>query len=108
MKTWSAKFLELLSRTLKPPKHELNEIDWKAAISPDKKRLAEHLSAFSNYPGGGCLVYGIDRFGVPRGVDESLISEASNQLSNIGRMAVEPPICIDTAVEEYEGKPLLL
>ena len=33
------KALELLQASLEPPKHELNELDWKAALSTDKKRL---------------------------------------------------------------------
>ena len=48
MKVWMTKALELLKTSLEPPKHELNELDWKAALSPDKKRLTEHLSAFAN------------------------------------------------------------
>ncbi len=59
MKTWTIKALELLRASLEPPRHELNEIDWKAALSPDKKRLTEHLSAFANHPGGGFLAFGI-------------------------------------------------
>jgi len=39
MKAWMTKALELLRASLEPPKHELNELDWKAALSPDKKRL---------------------------------------------------------------------
>ena len=37
MKAWMTKALELLKASLEPPKHELNELDWKAALSPDKK-----------------------------------------------------------------------
>ena len=55
MKAWMTKALELLKASLEPPKHELNELDWKGALSPDKKRLTEHLSAFANQPGGGSL-----------------------------------------------------
>lgn len=63
MKSWMAKALELLAASLQPPRHELNELDWKAALSPDKKRLTEHLSAMANLPGGGFLVFGIDNQG---------------------------------------------
>ncbi len=42
MKTWITKALDLLRASLEPPRHELNELDWKAAPSPDKKRLTEH------------------------------------------------------------------
>jgi predicted HTH transcriptional regulator len=68
MKAWMTKALELLSASLVPPKHELNELDWKAALSPDKKRLTEHLSALANQPGGGYLVFGVDSAGTPAGV----------------------------------------
>jgi hypothetical protein len=47
MKTWVSKSLNLLAASLEPPRHELNELDWKAALSPDKKRLTEHLSVKS-------------------------------------------------------------
>lgn len=40
MKAWMTKALDLLRASLEPPKHELNECDWKAGLSPDKKRLA--------------------------------------------------------------------
>ena len=48
VKAWMSKAVELLRASLEPPRHELNELDWKAALSPDKKRLTEHLSAFAN------------------------------------------------------------
>ncbi len=32
MKAWMTKALELLSASLVLPKHELNELDWKAAV----------------------------------------------------------------------------
>ena len=44
MKSWMTKAWELLKASLEPPKHELNELDWKAALSPEKKRVTEHLS----------------------------------------------------------------
>ena len=97
----------LLQASLVPPKHELNELDWKAALSPDKKRLAEHLSAFANYPAGGFLVYGVGNSGKPAGITQEEIQTTLNQLSNIGRSALEPPIALDHAVEEYESIPVL-
>jgi hypothetical protein len=33
MKNWVSKTLNLLAASLEPPKHELNELDWKAALS---------------------------------------------------------------------------
>lgn len=107
MKNWLNRALALLNSSLEPPRHELNELDWKAALSPDKKRLAEHISALSNYPGGGFLIYGIDNSGTPVGISEANIESTINQLANIGRSGVEPPIAIDHAVESFANQRIL-
>jgi ATP-dependent DNA helicase RecG len=108
MKTWMTKALELLRASLEPPKHELNELDWKAVLSPDKKRLTEHLSALANQPGGGYLVFGVDSSGTPIGVNETAVETTVSQLANLGRAGLEPPLALDHAVEEYESARLLL
>jgi predicted HTH transcriptional regulator len=107
MKAWTINAVDLLSASLSSPRTELNEVDWKSALSPDKKRLAEHLSAFSNHCGGGYLVYGVDAFGEPQGVAQETVNSTVNQLANLGRNSVEPAIAIDHSVEQYEGLPLL-
>lgn len=107
MKTWMTKASELLRASLEPPKHELNEIDWKSALSLDKKRLTEHLSALANQPGGGYLVFGVDNTGTPTGVDETTVETTVNQLANLGRAGVEPPLALDHAIGEYESVRLL-
>ena len=107
MKTWMSKALDLLKASLEPPKHELNELDWKAALSPDKKRLTEHLSALANQPGGGYLVFGVDSAGTPQSMDEKSVETAVNQLANLGRAGLEPPIALDHAVEDYGSARLL-
>jgi predicted HTH transcriptional regulator len=86
----------------------MNELDWKVALSSNKKRLAEHLSALSNYPGGGFLVYGINDFGIPVGISDSEVAEIINQLANLSRGAIEPPQALDHAVENYADDRLLL
>jgi predicted HTH transcriptional regulator len=66
-KNWierGVKFLEISLKTL----HELNELDWKISLSEDKRKLAEHLSAFSNQVGGGFFVFGVDDNGNKVGV----------------------------------------
>ncbi len=107
MKPWMAKALELLGASLEPPQHELNELDWKAALSPDKKRLTEHLSAFANLPGGGYLVFGVDGTGKPVGVSQAEIEKVTNQLANLGREALEPRLALDHGVETHAGARLL-
>jgi predicted HTH transcriptional regulator len=107
MKAWIHRALDLLKASLEPPKHELNEMDWKAALSPDKKRLTEHLSALANQPGGGYLVYGVDSSGTPTGVDDLAVEATVRQLSNLGRAGLEPPVALDHAVEGYGTARLL-
>jgi predicted HTH transcriptional regulator len=108
MKSWSGKANELLRASLKPARHELNELDWKTSLSPDKKRLTEHLSAFANLPGGGFLVFGIDADGVAVGIDEAAIENVTMRLANLGRDALDPPQALDHTVEIYDAVSLLL
>ena len=107
MKLWLTKAMDFLKASLEPPKHELNDLDWKGALSPDKKRLSEHLSALANLPGGGFLVFGVDNTGTAVGVDEAAIETTMNKLANLGREALEPPLALDHAVESFEGVRLL-
>ncbi len=107
MKPWMNKALELLTASLDPPKHELNELDWKVALSPNKKRLTEHLSAFANHPGGGNLVFGVDSAGTPVGLDEYAIETTIAQLANLGRAALEPALILDHAIGQYGSAKLL-
>ncbi len=107
MKTWVSKALALLAASLEPPRHELNELDWKAALSPDKKRLTEHLSALANQPGGGYLVFGVDNSGIPLGMNEDAVEKIVIQLANLGRAGLEPSLALDHAVEEFNGVRLL-
>lgn len=107
MKSWIAKASSLLLASLEPPRHELNELDWKAALSPDKKRLTQHLSAMANQPGGGFLVYGVDDLGQPKGITEAELAAICGLLANLGRQAVEPPVALDHAVQKICGERLL-
>lgn len=107
MKPWVGKAVELLAASLGPPRHELNELDWKLGPSPDKRRLTEHLSAFANHPGGGFLVFGVDSGGQPTGFDQDDVDTAVGQIANLGRQALEPPFAVDHAVERYQDVPLL-
>ena len=108
MKYWQDKAVELLRASLEPPKHELNELDWKDSASPNKQRLSEHLSALANHAGGGYLVFGVDNSGTPRGVTQEAIESTLNQLANLGRDVLEPPVSLDHAIVAYAGVPLLI
>ncbi len=39
-----------LTQSLEPITHEINEIDWKGGLSPEKNRLAEHSIVFIKNP----------------------------------------------------------
>jgi predicted HTH transcriptional regulator len=109
MKNWITKALGLLSSSLENTKHEHNELDWKIGLSNDKKRLAEHLSAMANFPGGGFLVYGINNVGDLIGVDNSNeIEVIINTLGNLSRESLDPPIALDFSSENYLGVNLLI
>lgn len=98
-----------LAQSLEPVPHELNELDWKAALSGGKERLTEHLIAFANHPNGGFLVFGIqDSNAVLVGVVQDEVASIVNTLANLGRNAIEPPLAIDHAVIDYRGTALLV
>jgi ATP-dependent DNA helicase RecG len=59
MKAWEKRAVELLEKSLRPVPQELNELDWKFDLSPDRIRLSEHISGLANLTGGGFLVLGV-------------------------------------------------
>lgn len=95
MKPWLIRAQSLLASSLTPPQAECNELDWKIELTPDKKRLSEHLCAFANHAGGGCLVFGISPSAIIAGVNMEDIERIANQITNLGRDGVEPPLQID-------------
>jgi ATP-dependent DNA helicase RecG len=107
MTNWLSRAQEMLAASLGDPRHELNELDWKQALSTDKRRLTEHLSAMANLPGGGTLVFGIDASGHPRDMDQASVERTITQLANLGRDTLEPPQTITHAVAEFQGARLL-
>lgn len=108
-KHWIPLALTWLTQSLEPVPHELNELDWKAALSGSKERLAEHLIAFANHPNGGFLVFGIqDNDAALIGITQGEVASIVNTLANLGRDAIEPALAIDHAVIDYRGVSLLL
>lgn len=108
-KHWIALALEYLNQSLELVPHEINEIDWKGGLSPEKDRLITHLIAFANHPNGGFLAYGIlDADARLVGVQQDDVLQIVNTLANLGRDAIEPALIIDHAVVDYRGTSLLL
>ena len=87
--------------------HELNELDWKASLSLNKERLAEHLCAFANLPNGGFLVFGVGDDAKPMGVTRDQVETVCNTLANLGREAIDPPLQLHHGVHAVDGVPLL-
>lgn len=109
MKDWIELALKLLDHSLKPFPQELNELDWKAKLSDKGERVAQHLSAFANHPGGGYLAFGVqDGTGKLLGISQEESNATVAKLSNIARQGLEPEISLDHCVASYGGKPVLL
>ena len=107
-KHWIPEALRGLAESLAPVPHEINEIDWKARLSDNSARLAEHLMAFANHPGGGTLVFGVDDDGAAHGITAEEVATVVGTLTNLGRDAVEPPLALDHAAVEFGGSNVLL
>ncbi len=109
MKNFENMAQKMLNKSLSPVPHELNDLDWKVNISSNKKRLANHISAFANYAGGGILAYGIDdKTGNVIGVDKAAADEIVKKLANIARDGLDPVVQIKHSIIEYRGKPVLV
>ena len=100
-KHWVADALTILTESLSPIPHELNELDWKASLSTHKDRLAEHLMAMANQPNGGVLVFGINNDGATVGVSNREVEQIIGTLANLGRDAIEPTLALDHAVVDH-------
>lgn len=108
MKIWMNKAVALLDRSLSKVRQELNELDWKEDLSPNNKKLCQHLSAFANHPGGGFLVFGVaDKTGKLIGIEQSKADNIVERLSSLCRDAVDPLVRLDHVIEDYLGVALL-
>ena len=107
-KPWLNKARTLLRQSLNSNSTELNELDWKESVSPNSKRLAEHLCAFGNYPGGGFLVFGIARSGEVIGLKtRAETDQVLTTLGNIARDGIVPALQLDHAVEQLDNLDIL-
>ena len=86
---------------------ELNELDWKSGLSDKTERLAQHISAFANYPEGGYLAFGINNDGLSLSLTQVEIDYIVQRLGNIARNNLAQPIGIEHAIESFDGSPIL-
>lgn len=108
MNSWKDTAIQLLSKSLKPIPIELNEIDWKTDISDNGNRIAQHISAFANYPGGGFLAFGIDNNGQSINLFKVAMDIIIQKIGNIARNNLAQPIGVDHLVTCYNEIPVLL
>jgi predicted HTH transcriptional regulator len=108
IKHWVRDALYFLESSLHPVPHEINEIDWKLDLTPNKDRTREHLIALANHPGGGHLAFGITRLGDLSGVTATLADQIANTLASIGRDSIEPPLALDHTIVDFQGVAILL
>ena len=107
MKNWIETALHILTRSLSPIPVELNELDWKSGLSDKNDRLAKHISAFANYPGGGYLAYGISNSGKPASLTKEEMDTIVQKLGNIARNNLAQPVGIDHSIVEFQDSPVL-
>lgn len=109
IKPWVGRAKELLQQSLYPPApHEVNELDWKRELSPNKERFSEHISAFANAGKGGFLAFGVTRDGKREGINESEAKEIIGKIGNIARDGVEPSCVVDHHIERTENPDKVL
>jgi predicted HTH transcriptional regulator len=108
MKNWINKAVAYLDKSLGKVPSELNEIDWKEALSPKNDKLCQHIFAFANMPGGGFLVFGIDnKTANIVGIDKTKADNIIERLASLCRDGVNPLVKIDHSIETFRGKELL-
>jgi predicted HTH transcriptional regulator len=107
MNHWVETAIQLLNKSLYPVPQELNEIDWKSGLSDKSERLAQHISAFANYPNGGYLAFGIGNNGSPMPLDKMEMDSIVQKLGNIARNNLAQPVGIEHTVADYRGNPVL-
>lgn len=104
---WKEKAIRALHDSLHPIPTEHNNLDWKSDLSPNKDKMAHHLSAFANNDGGGFLVFGVNNDGQFVPITKEKAEGIVNKLSNIATNRLQPAVQIEHGFVEYEGHPLL-
>lgn len=108
MESWINRVVALLDKSLNPIAQELNELDWKEDLSPNNQKLSKHLSAFSNLPGGGFLVFGIEgKTGGIKGITMENAELIVQKLSSLSRDTLLPEVALSHKIENYKDKPIL-
>ena len=87
---------------------DTQEIEAKSAHGGYPENIAQTMSAFSNTPGGGTILFGVDEdqgFSIVGVYDAVLCQQAA---ANTARTALRPQITLSSEVVSHEGKNLVL
>ena len=105
---WIEKAKQALHDSLHPIPSELNQIDWKSGLSPDTKRLAQHICAFANEQGGGFFAFGVENSGVDFcSFSSEDAEEIAKKMGNIAGNNLCIAVKIEHSIENFEGHPIL-
>lgn len=104
---WKEKAIEELRNSLYPIPTENNALDWKSGLSDKTERLAQHICAFANTPGGGVLVYGVHNDGTCFSLEQDTVEKTVQTLGNIAINNLAEKIPIEHAVLDFDGHSLL-
>lgn len=108
MKNWIPLAIAYLDKSLGKIPSELNEIDWKASLSPNNDKLCRHIAAFANLPGGGFLAFGVDdKTNKINGISKPDADNIVGRLASLCRDGVNPLVSIDHSIETFRGEELL-
>lgn len=109
MKQWENRAINLLDKSLANIAAELNELDWKSALSEKSEKLAKHLSALGHLVGGGFLVFGINNDGsFTISLSKTEIDDIIKKLGNIAHNNLSHSISIDHNVVNYNSHNILI
>ena len=106
-KPWIIKAQKYLKESLSPIPHELNELDWKARLSEDSQRIAQHISAFANQADGGYFVFGLRQDGAIEGVSSPDVEKIIQRVASIARDGLDPSQKIDHFIDAVSDKAVL-
>ena len=100
---------ELIQIIVEIQKHksEFDELEVKTARGGTPKRLFETLSAFSNQPGGGVILLGLDEKRDFEMVDVRNAQKLVSDISNMSASEMEPSLRPEFTVEEIDGKTVV-
>ena len=86
---------------------ELDDLEVKAAQKGTPQRLFEALSAFSNRPGGGVLLLGLDESKRFENVGVGNAHRLQEEISHLAASEMEPPLRPKFTIKDFEGKTVV-